>query len=105
MKSHPGLLPTWFNDAKQSECEQLGSTQGWYDLEKKKDKADITQRYGDAKFPMQLRFLGEAIYGKGPGGQDGTMMRKMQVMQESGDLKKSGMSEMHIDASGMFGGR
>ncbi|CAM1507505.1 Fc.00g071460.m01.CDS01 [Cosmosporella sp. VM-42] len=86
--SRPDLLPPWWNEEKKLACERFGMDQDqWQNLRSGIEKSDIIEHYGDAKFPMQLRFLGEAIIGKGPGGQDGTMMRKMMVMQEGGSME------------------
>ncbi|RYP21687.1 hypothetical protein DL765_002148 [Monosporascus sp. GIB2] len=83
-----GLLPPWWSADKQRECEDLGmssaASNGWTSLRKKIQKGDVTDHYGDAKFPMQLRMLAEAVYGRGPGGQDGSAMRRMMAMQEAG---------------------
>ena len=46
------------------------------------EKSDIIEQYGDPRFPMQLRMLAEAVYRRGPGGQDGTAMRKAMVAME-----------------------
>ncbi|RYP73610.1 hypothetical protein DL771_003498 [Monosporascus sp. 5C6A] len=94
-----GLLPPWWNADKQRDCEDLGMSSaggGWTSLRKKIQKGDVTDHYGDAKFPMQLRMLAEAVYGRGPGGQDGSMARRMMAMQEAGALPGH---MLHFDAS------
>ncbi|RYP79911.1 hypothetical protein DL770_006450 [Monosporascus sp. CRB-9-2] len=71
-----GLLPPWWSADKQRECEDLGMSSatgdGWTSLRKKIQKGDVTDHYGDAKFPMQLRMLAEAVYNRGLGGQGGS---------------------------------
>jgi mitochondrial splicing suppressor protein 51 len=44
----------------------------------------LIDQYGDQRFPMQLRMFAEAALGRGPGGADGTEMRKMYVELEGG---------------------
>lgn len=82
-----GLLPPWWSAEKQAACERLGMHAGeghWASLRRRVQKAEVAAHYGDPRFPMQLRMLGEAIYGRGIAGADGTMMRKMMVEQEAG---------------------
>ncbi|CAJ2511441.1 Uu.00g070660.m01.CDS01 [Anthostomella pinea] len=78
------ILPPWWSEEKQKECE--ASATGWSDLDVKIQKADIIRCYGDDHFPMQLRFLAEAVYGSGPGGQDGTFMREHMMERERGEF-------------------
>ncbi|KAI0470555.1 putative MYND domain protein [Xylariaceae sp. FL0804] len=63
VKAKPDLLPGWWNDDKQRECEALGARPGWCKLANKRSKADIMDHYGDSQFPMKIRMLGEAVYG------------------------------------------
>lgn len=87
-RAKQGLLPSWWSDEKERECEALGSDPaGWYSLRNKVDKASIINHYGEQRFPMQLRMVGEAIYGVGPGGTDGTSMRKMMMATENEQLQ------------------
>lgn len=92
-----GILPPWWNAEKQRECEELGMDASQFqNLYHAVEKSDIIEHYGDSLFPMQLRMFAEAIYGRGPGGQDGTMMRKMMAAGEQG----SGFPYMtNIDAT------
>lgn len=84
-KSKKALLPSWWTSEKQQECEDFGMDEGqWQNLMSGVEKKDIIEHYQDHQFPMQLRMLGEAIYGRAPGGSDGTSMRKMLAMFESG---------------------
>lgn len=80
--SRPGLLPSWWNADKQRDCESFGMSPVFQNLCGAVEKSDIIEHYGDPRFPMQLRMFAEAVYGRGPGGQDGTMMRKMQAAME-----------------------
>ncbi|KAK2003939.1 MYND finger [Colletotrichum falcatum] len=93
------LLPPWWNAEKQTECETLGqqAEHKWYSLKDKVSKGDIIQHYRDDQFPMQLRMLGEAIYGIGPGGHNGSMMRQMMADREAGTSEFRHFT--HLDAS------
>ncbi|KAK4135876.1 hypothetical protein BT67DRAFT_440752 [Trichocladium antarcticum] len=81
--ARPGLLPPWFDAEKQRECEDFGmdSTQ-FQDLCSRVQKNDIIDHYGDTRFPMQLRMFAEAVYGRGPGGQNGATMRRAMASME-----------------------
>ncbi|KAK8862825.1 MYND domain protein [Apiospora arundinis] len=84
-KSRQGLLPPWWGPTKQQACERLGMDPSqWQDLRCAVEKSDIIEHYGDPRFPMQLRMLAEAVYRRGPGGMDGTEMRKMMAGMEQG---------------------
>jgi len=83
--SRRGLLPPWWNAEKQRECEDFGMDSSQFqDLRCAVEKSDIIEHYGDPRFPMQLRMLAEAVYRCGPGGQNGTAMRKTMVAMEQG---------------------
>ncbi|KAJ4259676.1 hypothetical protein NW762_007606 [Fusarium torreyae] len=93
------LLPSWWTPEKQKECEAFGmDSSQWQDLRTGVEKQDIIDHYGDSRFPMQLRMFGESVYGKGPGGSDGTSMRKMMAAMESGN-GFGGMQATMMDAS------
>jgi splicing suppressor protein 51 len=65
-ESRPDLLPTWWNKQKRQECERLAvDPSGWCDINCAVEKSDIQEHYGNSLMPMQLRVLGEKIYGKG----------------------------------------
>ncbi|TQN63734.1 hypothetical protein CSHISOI_11701 [Colletotrichum shisoi] len=100
VKGKPRLLPPWWSEEKQAECEALGGDGGerWYSLRAKVTKASVIQHYGDELFPMQLRMMGEPIYGSAPGGGNGSMMRRMFAEREAGTSQYQHIS--HIDASG-----
>ena len=72
----------------------------WSNLGHALEKSDIIERYDNQRAPMMLRMLGEKIYGRGPGGQDGTTMLEMMAGMEGG----SGMQHSILDASSMFRG-
>ncbi|KAI9902539.1 hypothetical protein N3K66_001891 [Trichothecium roseum] len=79
----PGLLPSWWDATKKSECEQFGmGSSRWFDLRAAVEKSDIVKHYGESKFPMQLRMFAEAVYGQGPGGADATAMRRIMMKKE-----------------------
>lgn len=82
-RSKRGLLPSWWSEKKASECMRLGMrNSGWSSLASAVEKGDIIEHYGDSNMPMQLRMLGEQVYGLGPGGQAGAGMLRMQMMME-----------------------
>ncbi|KAJ4329338.1 hypothetical protein N0V84_000233 [Fusarium piperis] len=90
-RSKKALLPSWWTPDKQRECEVFGMDEDqWQNLRCGVEKADIIEHYGDHQFPMQLRMLGESIYGNAPGGSDGTAMRKMLATFETGDITSAG---------------
>ena len=100
-KSRAGLLPSWWSPQKASACMALGTDnpRSWTSLRTPIEKSDVTEHYGNPLMPMQLRMLGEQVYGRGPGGQDGAMMMKMQMMQEK---EGNSSSTAHLDMSSMF---
>jgi splicing suppressor protein 51 len=79
-----GLLPSWWNQDKQDECIAFGLTDSWANLASVVEKSDLINRYGDSMMPMQLRMLSEQITGRGPMGQSGLDMMKMQMSREVG---------------------
>ncbi|KAF4469528.1 MYND domain [Fusarium albosuccineum] len=102
--SRSGLLPPWWTPEKQKECEDLGLDKSQrYHIERPMGKQDIIARYGDQRFPMQLRMVAEAIYLTGVGGSDGAGMRKMMAAMEGGDDAFGGMKATMMDASAMMG--
>ncbi|KAL2125652.1 hypothetical protein VTJ04DRAFT_2017 [Mycothermus thermophilus] len=77
------LLPKWWNEEKENECVEFGTSGSeWQDLNKKIDKATIISHYGDDRFPMQLRMFAEFVFGRAPGGQDGSQMLLMMMATE-----------------------
>ncbi|KAL5587854.1 hypothetical protein FOVSG1_012990 [Fusarium oxysporum f. sp. vasinfectum] len=57
-----GVLPSWWTPEKQQECEVLGMDPSqWQNLTRTTRKQEIIDYYGDPRFPMQLRMLGEAV--------------------------------------------
>ncbi|KAJ5008574.1 Glucan endo-1,3-beta-glucosidase A1 [Colletotrichum sp. SAR 10_66] len=94
------LLPPWWNDEKQQECEAMAADAGgWSSLKTKLSKADVIQHYGDDHFPMQLRMLGEFVWGSAPGGQDGTQMRRMLASRETSTAGPGFRDVLHIDST------
>ncbi|KAK1671518.1 hypothetical protein BDP55DRAFT_706805 [Colletotrichum godetiae] len=96
-----GLLPAWWCPKKQAACERLDGAEGddgdddnddyYYDLGSAVEKADIIERYGNPRFPIQLRIFAEAVNLRGPGGQDGSSMRKMMASMEGGAYGSAAM--------------
>jgi splicing suppressor protein 51 len=76
-----GLLPDWWSAEKTVECERVGAgDSGWSSLQRRLEKGAVLAQYDDQLMPMQLRMFGEQVYGTGPGGQPGAVMRR-QMMQ------------------------
>ncbi|KAF9134110.1 hypothetical protein BGX30_012043 [Mortierella sp. GBA39] len=92
------LLPNWwFMGKAAANCLRMGGGLGatgteWSSLTRKVNKAAIIDHYANPKMPMQLRMLGEQIYQRGPGGQSGAQMIKLNMEVETG-----GMYDMTID--------
>jgi splicing suppressor protein 51 len=100
----PGLLPPWWSPARKRACEDLGMTRGqYYSLASPVEKSDIIENYGDSQFPMQLRMFSEAVYGRAPGGSNGSMLRQMLMAMEQGEAGDMMMQGM--DMSSMFSRR
>jgi len=83
-----GLLPAWWTAAdgstKADECIAFGLTDSWSNLGAAVEKAALIQHYGESTMPMQLRMLREQVTGRGPMGQSGMDMIKMNMTSESG---------------------
>lgn len=81
------LLPGWWTAEKKAECVAFGANGGdWSNLNSAVEKSDINEHYGDPRSAMQLRMFAEAVYGHGPGGSDGTSMRKALAAMEGGGM-------------------
>jgi splicing suppressor protein 51 len=72
----------------------VGSGDGWSSLSRAVEKSDIVEHYGDPTMPMQLRMLGEQVYGSGPAGQPGASMMELQMRIESGEILFSSIIDM-----------
>ena len=71
-----------------AECEKTGARgSGWSSLACAIEKSDIIEHYGNNLMPMQLRMLGEQVYGRGPGGQNGSSMRQLMLAAETGGME------------------
>jgi splicing suppressor protein 51 len=103
------ILPAWWDETKRAACEQLAVGDGeigteelraWLDVRRRGalDKAAVIARYGDAQFPMQLRMLGEKVYGRGVGGNSGAGMLMMMASMEGGGGGGGGMAASVLDA-------
>ncbi|EQB49669.1 hypothetical protein CGLO_10976 [Colletotrichum gloeosporioides Cg-14] len=57
----------------------------------------LMRHYGDDHFPMQLRMLGEFVWGSAPGRQDGTQMRRMLASRETSTAGPGFVEVLHID--------
>jgi splicing suppressor protein 51 len=98
-----GILPLWWVEESEKKCREAGQAV----LAKKMEKSDVIKEYGEETMPMQMRMIGEDIYGTSPtgegsegmGGKDA--MLDMQVRLEKGN---SGMIATQIDISkALFG--
>jgi len=96
-ESRRELLPSWWSQEKAVECEAVGMNDGWSSLASAIEKSDIIEHYGNPNMPMQLRMLGEQVYGRGPGGQSGASMLQVQMMGERGDIHTD-----QLDMASMF---
>jgi mitochondrial splicing suppressor protein 51 len=83
-KQRPNFLPAWWDDEAAAQCQAFGTESGaaWYNLERRVTKGEVNEHYDNPLMAMQLRMLGEVVYERGPGGQDGTSMRRMMVQHE-----------------------
>ena len=89
------LLPDWWSPAKAKECVALGSGRDKdYNLSHAVEKSDIIEQYGEPLMPMQLRMLGEQIYGSGPTGSSGASMLRMQMEAENGSSARHDTLDM-----------
>ncbi|KAK8151829.1 putative MYND domain protein [Phyllosticta citrichinensis] len=80
------LLPDWWNKEKRLRCERTGlNSNNWEDLGAAPEKGDFIEHYEDPRMPMQLRMFAEDVYGRGPGGMNGTAMRKAMMVAEAGE--------------------
>ena len=98
----PGLLPSWWNQEKVEKCIAFGMRRddpNWGGLRGPVEKSDVIEYCGNHVMPMQLRMFGEQIYGRGPGGHNGEMMMRMQMMAEGG-----GMEASNIDVASLLAG-
>jgi mitochondrial splicing suppressor protein 51 len=84
-----GLLPSWWSQEKAAECEAVGMRDGWSSLATALEKRNVIDHYGNPNMPMQLRMFGEQVYGRGPGGQSGAMIRTFQMQAERGEMVSS----------------
>jgi len=92
------LLPSWWSKEKADEYMALGLNNGsWSSLTRKVEKSQLIEHYGNGEMPMQLRLFGEQVYGRGPGGQNGDMVIKMQMQVE----KQKGLNSSIIDPSSL----
>ena len=83
----PTVLPPWWNADKRKACEAMTMDDAnWSSVKTVIEKSDVIEHYGEQRMPMQLRMLGEAVYGRGPGGQSGAGMRSMMMAMEGGGL-------------------
>lgn len=64
----PGVLPTWWCERRQHECEEFGMRDGWYMLWNVISIDTLVERYGDRDFPTHLRVFASQVLGTAPDG-------------------------------------
>ncbi|TGJ84650.1 hypothetical protein E0Z10_g4125 [Xylaria hypoxylon] len=69
------MMPSWWSDNKQAECEELGRQEGWSSLSEKIDATSVHEHYSDKFIDIQLRMLAEDIYGTGIGDRQTRLLR------------------------------
>ncbi|KAF9216146.1 hypothetical protein BGZ59_010886 [Podila verticillata] len=82
-----GLLPPWWTKDCDKDCLAVGTKAGWSSLRSAVEKGDIINHYSDSLMPMQLRMMGEQVFGRGPGGQNGDSMLRIQMQSEIAGVK------------------
>lgn len=90
-KASGAVLPPWWTADHAAECEEAGLRGGWSSLASKVGKSEIMEHYGERDMPMQLRMLGEQIYGRGPGGQDGGSTLALMKATEAGTMHSTSL--------------
>ena len=78
-----GLLPTWWSDEKAIACVAFGTAQGEQFLDEAVMAKDIMDKYRNQQLPLQLRILGEQVYGTGPGGYSSYSRMERMIMIEA----------------------
>lgn len=74
-KAVPGMLPSWWSDKKQAECE-LGKQKGWGRLAYTVLTVDDQEQRVEQFMDIQLRLLAECIYGNATGFLETHFLRK-----------------------------
>ncbi|RMZ83665.1 hypothetical protein DV738_g1070, partial [Chaetothyriales sp. CBS 135597] len=80
-----GMLPQWWNEEKQRECEQVAMEDNQFNINSAVEKSDIQEYYGANMMPMKLRMVAENVYG-------------------GGALSRSDKKVLHVDHNGYYGG-
>ncbi|RMD43479.1 hypothetical protein DV735_g1633, partial [Chaetothyriales sp. CBS 134920] len=80
-----GLLPNWWNEEGQRECERVAMEDDHFNIKFAVDKPDIQEYYSDNMMPMKLRMAAENVYG-------------------GGALSRSGKKVLHVDRNAYYGG-
>lgn len=96
-EKRPALLPPWWSKAKAAECIAVGRS-GWSSLQAALEKSDLIEHYGNPNMPMQMRLLGEQVYGTGPAGQPGAEIIQHMMQTEGGSASRAVL----LDMSGRF---
>ncbi|KAK4154204.1 hypothetical protein C8A00DRAFT_33030 [Chaetomidium leptoderma] len=101
VSSVPGrsILPPWWTDEHRRACEQLAMGFGndlgmsvalrdWLALRWRATvvTGEVVERYADARLPMQLRMLGEVVYGRSVGGAPGKRIMELNLMMEANEM-------------------
>ncbi|KAI9821443.1 MAG: hypothetical protein M1826_000679 [Phylliscum demangeonii] len=97
---HPALLPPWWSTTHAAACEREAmQARRWSCLTSAVEKGDLIEHYGNPLMPMQLRMFAEQVYGTGPGGQSGHVMRQMMMNTEADGGKKMHASVLDMSSS------
>ncbi|QDS76966.1 hypothetical protein FKW77_005488 [Venturia effusa] len=92
-----GVLPPWWNDEAAEKCKEFGKKT----LKQIVDKAGVIDEYGQKMMPMQMRMVGEDVYGTNVTGESSGNQK--EVMLSRMCQLEAGNSEMgyvsHIDMS------
>lgn len=75
-ENHPTMLPPRWSVEKRRACAR-SSTKGWSNMTCAMEKSDIMEHYKDNSMPMQLRMVGQQIYGKSLFRQDAAPVRAL----------------------------
>lgn len=77
-------------EAESTECVKLLvlGVSSWSSSRASPEEGDFVEHCGDPGMPIQMRLLGEQVYGRGPGGQSGAkIIRQMMATEVVGNRK------------------
>ncbi|KAI9829831.1 MAG: hypothetical protein M1826_005408 [Phylliscum demangeonii] len=95
-----GLLPPWWSPTHAAACEREAMDEHrWSRLTSSVEKGDLIEHYANSLMPMQLRMFAEQVYGTGPGGQSGDVMRQLMMTSEVDGGRKVHSSVLDMSSS------